>query len=259
MKLAVISLSEPGARTARQIAAALGAELFLPATLDMATDATRFARVGALSRELFDTYRGLIYVMPTGAVVRSIAPLLRSKLTDPAVVVVDVLGRWAVSLLSGHEGGANDLALRVANALGAEPVITTTTDAAKRLIVGVGCRRGMSGEHLAEAVRQALSTAGRDLAEVRLLATADVKRDEPGLHEAAALLGLPLRIIASQEIRASTREFEHSAFVEQQVRLPAVAEPAALLAGRRTSFILRRQTYQGVTVAIAEESCSSSG
>ena len=53
-----------------------------------------------------------------------------------------------MSLLSGHEGGANDLALQIANLVGAEPVITTTTEALKSVIVGVGCRRGTEAERI---------------------------------------------------------------------------------------------------------------
>ena len=66
--------------------------------------------------------------MAAGIVVRSIAPYLKGKDTDPAVVVVDEAGRFAVSLLSGHLGGANELARRVAQVLGGTPVITTATD-----------------------------------------------------------------------------------------------------------------------------------
>ena len=67
--------------------------------------------------------------MATGIVVRMIAPLLRSKDKDPAVVAIDDAGKFAVSLLSGHLGGANGLAGRCASLLGGTPVITTATDA----------------------------------------------------------------------------------------------------------------------------------
>ena len=66
--------------------------------------------------------------MSTGIVVRDLAPLLRSKHADPAVIVVDERGRHAISLLAGHEGGGNELARRVAALLGAAPVITTASD-----------------------------------------------------------------------------------------------------------------------------------
>jgi cobalt-precorrin 5A hydrolase len=79
-------------------------------------------------REAFVHRDNLVCIMAAGIVVRGLAPYLKSKATDPAVVVVDEAGRFAVSLLSGHLGGANDLARRVAQVLGGVPVITTATD-----------------------------------------------------------------------------------------------------------------------------------
>jgi len=76
----------------------------------------------------FDQYSGHIFIMSTGIVVRVIAPLVKSKLEDPAVVVVDDQANHAISLLSGHLGGANALTLRIADIIGADPVITTATD-----------------------------------------------------------------------------------------------------------------------------------
>ncbi|SPF00632.1 precorrin-3B C(17)-methyltransferase [Streptomyces sp. MA5143a] len=71
----------------------------------------------------------VVCFLATGAVVRLIAPLLADKGTDPGVVCVDEGGRFAVSLVGGHAGGANALAVEVGEVLGAEPVVTTATDA----------------------------------------------------------------------------------------------------------------------------------
>lgn len=78
---------------------------------------------------IWKKYDAFIMIMATGIVVRMIAPLLESKESDPAVVVMDDAGRFAISLLSGHLGGANELAERCAFASGARAVITTATDA----------------------------------------------------------------------------------------------------------------------------------
>jgi cobalt-precorrin 5A hydrolase len=78
--------------------------------------------------ENFHRFQGHIFIMATGIVVRCIAPLLRHKTEDPAVVVVDDRGRFAISLVSGHVGGANLLAQQAAKVIEAVPVITTATD-----------------------------------------------------------------------------------------------------------------------------------
>ncbi|MFE9094937.1 precorrin-3B C(17)-methyltransferase [Streptomyces sp. NPDC007264] len=85
--------------------------------------------VGEAVRSAFAECEQLVCFLATGAVVRLIAPLLRDKAGDPGVVCVDEGGRFAVSLVGGHAGGANELAREVAEVLGAEPVVTTATDA----------------------------------------------------------------------------------------------------------------------------------
>ena len=193
---------------------------------------------------------------PMGAVVRASGPCIGHKTVDPAVVAVDVGGRWAVSLFSGHKGGANDLALAVANMLGAEPVISTATEAAKDLIVGVGCRRGAAAGTIVAAIRGPFA-AGCDLARVRQFASAEMKADEAGLNEAAQRTRAALAAGSRGRNPLSVRAFARSDFVQKMVDLPAVAEPAAILAGRRTQLVLPKQILQGVTVAIARESCMS--
>ncbi|MEU9394224.1 precorrin-3B C(17)-methyltransferase [Streptomyces sp. NPDC048324] len=84
--------------------------------------------VGDAVRAAFAECEQLVCFLATGAVVRLIAPLLGDKSADPGVVCVDEGGRFAVSLVGGHGGGANELAREVGELLGAEPVITTATD-----------------------------------------------------------------------------------------------------------------------------------
>ncbi|MFJ1970475.1 precorrin-3B C(17)-methyltransferase [Streptomyces sp. NPDC087903] len=85
--------------------------------------------VGDAVRRAFAECEQLVCFLATGAVVRLVAPLLAGKASDPGVVCVDEGGRFAVSLVGGHAGGANELARQVGELLGAEPVVTTATDA----------------------------------------------------------------------------------------------------------------------------------
>lgn len=88
--------------------------------------------VGLWAARYFKPGNSLVFVGAVGIAVRSIAPLLIGKDRDPAIVAVDEQGRFAISLLSGHLGGANELACRVAAITGGTPVITTATDLNKR-------------------------------------------------------------------------------------------------------------------------------
>ncbi|WP_327230031.1 precorrin-3B C(17)-methyltransferase [Streptomyces murinus] len=85
--------------------------------------------VGEAVRSAFAECEQLVCFLATGATVRLLAPLLSDKAADPGVVCVDESGRFAVSLVGGHGGGANELAREVGGLLGAEPVVTTATDA----------------------------------------------------------------------------------------------------------------------------------
>ncbi len=255
MKVALITLSPAGVRLAEKLAAGLtDATVYCHEKLPPLPGARSFAGIMDLTADIFLRYNGLVYIAPCGVAVRAIAPHVRSKHEDPAVVAVDAGGRYAISLLGGHEGGANGLAVETANIIGAEPVITTTTEALKDLIVGVGCRRGISAVRIVAAVTEALAEAGARREQIRFLASADVKSGEEGLIQAARELDVPLRFISSVEIRATTRSFTPSSLAARKVNLPAVAEPAALLAGRRTELILPKKAYKGITVAIARES-----
>ncbi len=115
-----------GERLRQQLA---GAQLFLPEKFqEHYPTAQYFGNLRQVFRQAFETKTPLVAIMATGIVVRQVAPLLQGKDQDPAIVVMDERGRFAISLLSGHLGGANALAQTVAAAVAATPVITTASD-----------------------------------------------------------------------------------------------------------------------------------
>lgn len=129
-RTAVYGLTPQGAKTASNLALVLEGNLFLPESLAPLYGAQPFRSLLKTVTETFDFHDNHVFVAAAGIVVRAIAPLIRSKDRDPAVVALDSEGRFVISLLSGHMGGANRLAREVASITGGEPVITTATDTA---------------------------------------------------------------------------------------------------------------------------------
>jgi precorrin-4 C11-methyltransferase len=129
-RIALWAITPEGALLALKIAESLpDARLQLSADLNINDiPASYFERLSDAIASDFHAYTGHVFIMSTGIVVRLIASCIRNKTTDPAVVVVDEIGRHVVSLVSGHLGGANSFAIKVAGLIGAEPVITTATD-----------------------------------------------------------------------------------------------------------------------------------
>lgn len=187
----------------------------------------------------------------SGIAVRFLDGLVLDKHSDPALVVIDEAGRFAVSLLAGHEGGANRLAYRVANAVGAVPVVTTATEALKPLVVGIGCRKGVPAERIEAAVCKALDK--RRIGEIREIATIDLKAQEAGLLDFCERHGLPLRVIARATVAARPWATQPSDWVQQNVGVDGVCEPCALIASGRGSLLVPKTTLDGVAVAVVQD------
>jgi len=239
-------------------------------------------------RVVFQDCDAVVAFLATGATVRILAPLLGHKTTDAPVVCVDEGRRHVVALLGGHYG-ANDLARRVAAAIGAEPVISNARDAegirplpplppksaasrdaeptppasdssGRRVVVGVGASRGVSAEEVLETVDAALARGGLAANEVSALATVDLKADEPGICEAAELRGWPLICHPAAEL-AEVEVPNPSEVVRAAAGTPSVAEAAACHAGpgREPGRLLVQKTksareYPMATAAVAEHS-----
>lgn len=295
--------------------------------------------LGEWTRKRFEEMDGLIYIGAAGIAVRSIAPFLKDKLKDPAVVVMDEMGNYAVSLLSGHIGGANRLAKLAAEICSAEPVITTASDVngkiaidvwaaghgflvgdrhmAKRLAaaaleepvgffcdfplkdgipqgyrlnkpermnvwitvkrtakegmlrrledegrvlrlipqyltVGIGCRRGVSGERIKGMVQKTLEAANLEERAVARLASIDLKRAEEGICWLAEHWGVPFLTFSAEELERAEGVFAESPFVRQAVGTGNVCERAAMIAaGKGAVLAAGKQTGDGVAVAVA--------
>ena len=195
---------------------------------------------------LWRNYDCIVAYMPAGAVVRAFAPLLRSKWTDPAVVIVDPARRHAIPILGGHHGG-NEVA-KTLEQLGLEAVLTTAAEFSDGLTVGIGCRKGVSAEEVLSAIQKALAELGASLSEVRVLATAELKRGESGILEAAERLKKPLLFAKAEEINATTVKPSEA----ERVGLRSVAEACAVIFSKERRILLPKRAYGNVTIAIAK-------
>ena len=299
-------------------------------------------------KDAFGRYDNLVCIMATGIVVRTLAPLIFHKTSDPAVVVMDQKGDYAISLLSGHLGGANDLAREMAEICGGQPVITTGTDVAgkisfdsfakkndlgiqnigqlrfisgniledRKVIVytnyeypeitkadyltclpvpedpakgpeapavvidegftfspkpdqpvlylrprticaGIGCKKNREAQPIEEALRQTLKEEGLSPLSLKCIATIPLKAEEPGIIETANRMGVPMKIIPTEEIEAldiASMGIATSDFVASKTGVLSVSTASAYLASGRGQILRDKAKYQGITVALAKSS-----
>lgn len=329
MKLAVFAFTRRGCETARKGAKALKPDqcrMFAPAKFGQPDFEDYQPPLADFAGPLFSWADAILFVGSTGMAVRAIAPWVRDKKTDPAVIVTDEGGQFVISLLSGHIGGANELARLLAEALGATPVITTATDvsgkfsvdhwaarngltigsmaAAKavsaailegevpmvcdfplrsplpagvvlgnegpvgiyigwrdcspfditlRLIpkvlnLGIGCRRGVPEEKIAEAVSRVLGPIPMEA--ICKVVSIDLKKDEPGLLSFCAHRDLPVVFYSAEELRRVPGDFPVSPRVQKITGVDNVCQRSAMLDGKRC--ITPKTAMEGVTVAVAE-------
>ncbi len=243
----------------------------------------------AWTERMFQKMDAILFIGACGIAVRSIAPYVKSKKTDPAVLCMDEQGKFVISLLSGHIGGANELTEEVAAVTGAVPVITTATDvnhkfavdvfavknhceicemelakeAAALLVDGktVGfCSRfpvdGTKPEELIpeEAAKPSMgiciTTSEEDSPYERTLhLIPKVITVEPGILQLVEKYGWQYRTFSAEELETAEGEFTPSPFVKKITGIDNVCERSAVLAGGR--LIKKKKAADGVTVALA--------
>lgn len=118
MKIACLTFTSSGEAIAQRIKSSTNYEVHLYSKENYKSNIN----------DIFKQYDGIIFISSTGIAIRISSPFIKSKGSDPAIIVVDDLGRYSISLLSGHIGGANELAQSIADCLKCQAIITTASD-----------------------------------------------------------------------------------------------------------------------------------
>ena len=293
MRSIIFAITRRGAELAQKISAAIEGSTVMIKDRD-------FERLRNVVDNTFAKFDALIFISAAGIAVRMIAPYIVNKLTDPAVIVIDELGRNVISLLSGHVGGANELTIRIAEAINAQPIITTATDVENKiaidaftskigvkpepkdaiklintailngepvfvtagdtklrltplkLILGIGCKRGTSKIEIAAAVDETCRRIGQSIQRIDLIASAEVKRNEPGLIEFAKSINREIKFFSSATLNRTITKYnlEESEFVKQTIGAGNVCEAAALSCVDKGKFALTKTKFAKVTIAL---------
>ena len=197
MRLALTAFTARGAALAQALAEKLtglgnSCMIAVPARLNLAFPT--YENMGAWTGERFADCEGILFIGASGIAVRAIAPYVRDKFTDPAVVSVDEAGQFAVPLLSGHVGGANDLARTVAAMTGGRAAVSTATDVNGKFAVDQWAREQgffLDGKEAARCISAAL-LSGKP---VGLKSDFPIQGELPdGVMEGAAELGFAITL-----------------------------------------------------------------
>jgi len=174
MKLAIIAITDGGRKLAESMVQNIDKTTLLP----------KVKKVSAAIAENWQHFDGFIFIMAAGIVVRAIASLVQHKHHDPCVVVMDEKGRYVISLLSGHLGGGNQLARRLASLTGGQAVITTASDTLGLVPLDIWARK----QKLHIANQKKLTAASSRLVNrgsLKLYADIEIDNLPSGLIEAA--------------------------------------------------------------------------
>lgn len=251
-KIRIISLTDAGEMLAKRLAAI---DWLKDIELSLWHKPQPFAQK---VQQSFNDGEALVMICATGIAMRSLAPVIQNKHQDPPVLVLDEYGKFVIPLLSGHEGGANDLAAKIADSINAQLVLTTANSYVQPMYtIGMGCERGCPEGDLQDLLDLALAQAGISIADVANINSIDIKADEVGLQQLAnthnkSFVTYDASALSSVEHLLSTK----SEYVFNTVGVYGVAESAALVAAQKLTnkpaeLMLNKIKSKTATCAIA--------
>lgn len=190
----------------------------------------------------------IIFVGATGIAVRAIAPFICGKAVDPAVLVIDEAGRYVISLLSGHLGGANALARTAASLIEAEPIITTATDAESAFAVDTFAKEN---GFLLTDLRKAKEVSAKVLRGEKLRIYSDIPMERlvqrPARHEA--------ELVSAQEIDRADIVISYRTHILKPAEKSSQAIGLRLIAKRVHVGLGARKGVTQAEVAAAVATC----
>ncbi len=123
----------------------------------------------------------------------------------------------------------------------------------KNIVIGIGCKKGISGERIVKSIKLALDRYKLHPKSVKMIATIDIKEHEKGILDAAFYFEVPIKIISKDEIKSVQDKFQLSNFVNKSVGVGAVCEPCGYLASGKGKSIMKKTSFDGITLSIWEE------
>ncbi len=198
-----------------------------------------------------------IFICSTGIVMRALAPMLRDKYTDPAVLVLDEHGQFVIPLLSGHEGGGCAFGRFIAENIGSQLIVTSATDYSHPVYcVGVGSDRNCPFETML-SLYQTIESVFENNLRPRLVASIDLKQDERAMIDLSAELSVKFVTFTAEQLRTVESQLSvRSDIVFHEVGCYGVAEAAALLGaaqltGNKAELVVNKKKNARATIAVA--------
>lgn len=186
MRVAIISVTGRGGELSADIAEKLTGHNVIRYAFEKYPDETavKYSSLSELTERLFYEYDALVFICACGVAVRAVSPFVNSKISDPAVIAADENGHFIIPVLSGHLGGANALAEKIALLTGGIPVITTATDTGKKF----------SPDSFAKANGLHIT----DMNAAKLIAAAVLKGEEIGVYSDFSCVNMPEQLSDEQ-------------------------------------------------------------